>query len=261
MRQNDASNVGERIDTQNRNASLFFVSWLSEQAARPTRSAYPTRQRSSLTVLLWPLRFLRRSTSCNPRIAALPISGSFLSSLIIFFRSSPLRQRMLYETTLISLRRLMFAFALSSPLPTSSRGHVRCAGTTKKARPGILLPSRSSTCDSRSPTQTVFCFDRFAGPQRSSFRCEVDVVPLRIKMGQHQFFRRTLVRQTHRIRELEVFLNRFVSPERTFHQQQSSVVLRTVPNLPKNRCQKYRQTVSSLRLSNPAPNFLPCVAS
>ena len=29
--------------------------------------------------------------------------------------------------------------------------------------------------------------------------------------------------QTHCIRELEMFLNRFVSPERTFHQQQSSV--------------------------------------
>src|ERR1043165_639351 len=43
--------------------------------------------------------------------------------------------------------------------------------------------------------QTVLCFDRFTGPQWTGLGGEVDVVPLRIKMSQHQFFRSTLVRQ------------------------------------------------------------------
>jgi hypothetical protein len=42
-------------------------------------------------------------------------------------------------------------------------------------------------------------------------------------MRQHQFLRLAVVGHTHCVRELEVFLHGFVSPERTFHQQQRGV--------------------------------------
>jgi hypothetical protein len=42
-------------------------------------------------------------------------------------------------------------------------------------------------------------------------------------MGQDNFSGRTLASDTHRFREFEVLLNRFVSPERTFHQQQVGI--------------------------------------
>ena len=38
-------------------------------------------------------------------------------------------------------------------------------------------------------------------------------------------------------------------------------LLRIVPDHPKNQCQKYRQTVSSPRLSNQGPDFLSCAVS
>src|SRR5437764_10617705 len=112
-----------------------------------------------------------------------------------------------------------FGFLSFSPLPNSSsevseRGSNRNSATSN----ALIMKLPYLVCYLNLQPQPVLCFHGLARPQRSRFGGEIDVVPLRIEMSQYEFCRLTRARDTHRVRQLEMLLNRFVSPERTFHQ-------------------------------------------
>src|SRR5215213_7008330 len=134
------------------------------------------------------------------------------------------------------------------PCPDSSRGTSLCGNETNDKSSNIAIirepfqefftQRRSDATDSlllrcavaplrenlfsNLQYQPVLCFNCFARPQRSCFGRKIDVVPLRIQMSQDQLLGLAVVGYAHRIRKLEVLLHRFVSSERTFHQQQRS---------------------------------------